>query len=134
DPAAGPSPIFQSLPVAFQAMPAGSLVGLAFFILIFFAALTSSISLLEGPTAWAMNRFGLGRRLTSTIVAGGALLIGIACALGYNVWADVRPLGFWPLPENADILDSIDGVTGKIMLPLAGLGLSIFVGWRADRR
>ena len=134
DPAVGPSLIFQSLPVAFQAMPAGALIGLAFFVLIFFAALTSSISLLEGPTAWAMDRFGLGRRLTSCIVAGGALLIGIACALGYNVWADVRPLGFWPLFENADILDSIDGVTGKIMLPLAGLGLSIFVGWRADRR
>ena len=134
DPAAGPSLIFQSLPIAFQTMPGGALVGLAFFVLIFFAALTSSISLLEGPTAWAMRKFGLGRRIAATMMAGGAFLIGVACALGYNVWSDVRPLAFWGIFETADILDSIDGVTGKIMLPLAGLGLSIFTGWRADRK
>jgi NSS family neurotransmitter:Na+ symporter len=134
DPAAGPSLIFQSLPIAFQIMPAGALVGLAFFVLIFFAALTSSISLLEGPTAWAMRKFGLGRRSAAIMVAVSAFLIGVACALGYNVWSDVRPLAFWGIFETADILDSIDGVTGKIMLPLAGLGLSIFTGWRADRK
>ena len=134
DPAAGPSLIFQSLPVAFQSMPGGAFVGLAFFILIFFAALTSSISLLEGPTAWVMSKLGTSRRVTAFMVSVGCFLIGTACALGYNLWADVRPLAFWPIFENADILDSIDGVTGKIMLPLAGLGLSIFVGWKADRR
>ncbi len=134
DPAAGPSLIFQSLPVAFQTMPGGALIGVAFFVLIFFAALTSSISLLEGPTAWAMSRFGLSRRLTALLVAGSAFLIGLACALGYNEWSDVRLLRFWPIFENADILDSIDGITGKVMLPLAGFGLAIFTGWRADRR
>ena len=134
DPAAGPALVFQSLPVAFQAMPGGALIGLAFFVLIFFAALTSSISLLEGPVAWVMSNFGLPRRASALLVAGGAFLIGLCCALGYNVWSDVRPLAFWGTFENADILDSIDGITGKVMLPLAGLGLSIFVGWRADRR
>ncbi len=134
DPAAGPSLIFQSLPVAFQSMSAGALIGLAFFVLIFFAALTSSISLLEGPTAWAMARFGFRRKVTALFVACGAFLIGGACALGYNVWSDVRPLAFWPIFADADILDSIDGVTGKLMLPLAGFGLALFTGWRADRR
>lgn len=134
DPAAGPALIFNSLPVAFQSMPAGSLIGLSFFILIFFAALTSSISLLEGPVAWAMDRFGLGRRLTAMIVAGAAFLIGLACVLGYGAWSEVRLLGFWGIFAETDILDTIDGLTGKVMLPLAGLGLALFTGWRADRR
>jgi len=133
DPAAGPSLIFKSLPVAFQAMPGGALIGFAFFILIFFAALTSSISLLAGPVEWALNRFKLSRVMTSALVAFAAFLVGIACVLGYGEWSDVRLLGFWGVFAQADILDTLDGLTGKVMLPLAGLGLSIFVGWRADR-
>ncbi len=134
DPAAGPSLIFRSLPVAFQAMPAGALIGFAFFILIFFAALTSSISLLEGPVEWVKSRFGLGRGLTAFLVAFAAFVVGIGCVLGYGAWSDVRLLGFWGIFAQSDILDTLDGLTGKVMLPLSGLGLSIFVGWRADRR
>ncbi|WP_340587838.1 sodium-dependent transporter [Erythrobacter alti] len=134
DPAAGPALIFQSLPIAFNQMPAGSLVGLVFFVLIFFAALTSSISLLEGPTAWVIDRFRFRRPFAAIIVGGVAFLIGVACALGYNVWSDVRPLGFWNIFADSDILDSLDGFTGKIMLPLGAFLVAIFVGWIADRR
>ncbi|GAA0278020.1 sodium-dependent transporter [Alteraurantiacibacter aestuarii] len=134
DPAGGPGLIFQTLPVAFQQMPAGALVGFAFFILIFFAALSSSIALLEAPVAFVIRRFRIGRRLAASLVALAAFLIGVACALGYNVLSDVRPLWFWPTFADADILDSIDDITGKIGLPLAGLGVAIFTGWRASRR
>lgn len=134
DPAAGPALIFQSLPVAFQSMPAGALIGFLFFILIFFAALTSSISLLEGSVAWAIDRFGMPRFAASLLMGGATFLIGCACALGYSVWSDVRLLGFWDIFAETDILDTIDGFTARVTLPLAGLGLSIFVGWRADRR
>lgn len=134
DPASGPALIFTSLPVAFQGMPAGALIGFAFFVLIFFAALTSSISLLEGPVAWVIEKTGLGRRVCALIVAIAAFLVGMACILGYGAWSDVRLLGFWGIFAETDILDTIDGFTGKVMLPLAGLGLSIFAGWRADRR
>ncbi len=133
DPSSGPTLVFQSLPVAFNQMPAGSLIGLAFFVLIFFAALTSSISLLMGPVAWAKLRFDVSH-LTSTLILGFlAWLIGVACALGYNVWSDVRPLSFWGVFETADILDSVDGFTGKVLLPLAAFFVSVFIGWRADR-
>ncbi len=134
DPASGPALIFQSLPVAFNSMPAGALVGFVFFILIFFAALTSSISLLEGPTAWVIDRFRIVRPLAAIMVGSVAFLIGVICALGYNVWADVRPLGFWNAFAQNDILDALDGVTGKIMLPLGAFLVSIFIGWMADRR
>ena len=132
DPAGGPALIFQTLPVAFNAMPGGALVGFVFFILIFFAALTSSISLLEGPTAWVIDRFGLSRRKAALSVGFVAFMIGVTAALGYNVWSDVRPLGFWNIFAETDILDTIDGFTGKIMLPLGALLVAIFVGWKAD--
>ncbi|PZT92966.1 MAG: sodium-dependent transporter [Citromicrobium sp.] len=133
DPAAGPTLVFQSLPFAFQAMPAGALFGFLFFVLILVAAITSSISLLEVPTAWGVGELGWSRPMSALVFGGGAFLIGIACLLGYNVWSDVRPLGFWSLFENTDILDTIDGFTGKIMLPLGALLTSLFIGWKADR-
>ncbi|MCB2084498.1 MAG: sodium-dependent transporter [Sphingomonadaceae bacterium] len=134
DPAAGPTLVFQSLPFAFQSMPAGALIGFLFFLLILVAAITSSISLLEVPTAYGIGERGWGRRKSALIFGGGAFLIGIACLLGYNVWSDVRILGFWPLFAETDILDTVDGFTGKVMLPLVALLTSIFIGWKADRR
>lgn len=133
DPAAGPTLVFQTLPFAFQAMPGGALIGFLFFVLILVAAVTSSISLLEVPTAWGIGELGWSRRKSSLIFGTGAFLIGIACLLGYNVWSDVRLLGFWPLFAETDILDTVDGFTGKVMLPLGAFFTAVFVGWKADR-
>ena len=134
DAAAGPTLVFQSLPNAFHAMPAGSIVGLLFFVLIFFAALTSSISLLEAVVAFIMRRFGWSRAKTAWAMGGAMYLVGVACVLGYNSWSDVRVLGFWNLFAETDILDTIDGVVGKILLPTAALLTSVFIGWRADKK
>ncbi|ABC63162.1 sodium-dependent transporter [Erythrobacter litoralis] len=134
DPAAGPTLVFQTLPFAFQSMPAGALIGFLFFVLILVAAITSSISLLEVPTAYGIGERGWSRRQSALIFGGGAFVVGIACLLGYNVWADVRLLGFWPLFAETDILDTIDGFTGKVMLPLGALLTSVFIGWKADRK
>ncbi|MHA6317274.1 sodium-dependent transporter [Altererythrobacter sp. CAU 1778] len=132
DPASGPTLVFQSLPFAFQTMPGGALFGFLFFVLILVAAVTSSISLLEVPTAWGIGERGWSRPKSALVFGGGAFVIGIACLLGYNVWSDVRPLGFWPLFAETDILDTVDGFTGKVMLPVGALLTSIFVGWKAD--
>ena len=80
-----------------------------------------------------IDRFGLKRRVAAWLVGGVAFLIGVACALGYNAWSDVRLLGFWDIFENTDILDTIDGFTGKIMLPLAAFLVAVLIGWKADR-
>lgn len=133
DPAAGPTLVFQSLPFAFQSMPAGSLIGFLFFVLILVAAVTSSISLLEVPTAWGIGELGMKRPASALMFGTAAFIVGIFCLLGYNVWSDVRPLSFWPLFADTDILDTVDGFTGKVMLPVGALLTSIFVGWRADR-
>ncbi len=134
DPAAGPTLVFQTLPFAFESMPAGSLIGLLFFVLILVAAVTSSISLLEVPTAWGVGQMGWSRTTSALVFGGSAFVIGIFCLLGYNVLSDVRPLGFWSIFAETDILDTVDGFTGKVMLPLGALAASLFVGWKADRR
>ena len=134
DPASGPTLMFQSLPIAFHNMPGGSIVGFLFFVLVFFAALTSSISLVEAPTAWLINSKKWSR-LQSAIVVGLAIfLVGLLGALSFNVLSDVRPLAFWGLMADQDIFNSLDGLVGKLLLPIAAFLTAIFVGWRADRK
>jgi len=125
DAAAGPTLVFQSLPIAFHTMPAGSLVGLL---------LTSSISLLEAVTAWAKEKFSWSRPMAAWITGGVIFMVGVACALSLNIWSDVRLLGFWPLFAEANIFDTVDGLVGKVLLPLTALLTSIFIGWKADKK
>jgi neurotransmitter:Na+ symporter, NSS family len=134
DPAAGPTLMFQTLPTAFHAMPAGALIALLFFILAFFAALTSSISLLEVTVAWLTERFGVGRFAASVSLGVSFFAIGLLSVFAFNIWADHRPLAFVPGFEEANWFDVFDGVTGRILLPLAGLVTAIFIGWIADRK
>lgn len=126
--------MFQTLPSAFMTMPAGSLIGFAFFIMVFFAALTSAVALLEAPTSWAIDRFGLGRGKTTMISGGLVLLIGGMAALSTTTLAGWHPLGFIPLFAGQDFFNTLDVITGKVMLPIAALITAIFVGWIADRK
>lgn len=126
--------MFQTLPHAFQEVPFGSLIGLAFFIMVAFAALTSSVGLLEVPSAWVIERFGLSRPVGVLIVTFGAAVFGALSALSTGALAGFHPLGFIPLFEGMGMLDALDSVTGKVTLPVCALLTSVFVGWVADRR
>ncbi|MBV7255820.1 sodium-dependent transporter [Pacificimonas sp. WHA3] len=130
----GPTLMFQTLPTGFMSMPAGSFIGMLFFVMVFFAALTSSVALLEAPTVWAIDKFGFSRRRTALVVGGLAFAIGILAALSFNVLADFKPLTFIPIFEGQGVFDILDTVTGKILLPLAALLTAIFAGWIADRK
>lgn len=131
---AGPGLMFQSLPIAFQAMPFGSLIGLAFFIMVFFAALTSSVSLLEAPTAWMFEKFNMSRPVATGIVGLGAAVLGVLSALSFNEMADFRPLSFVPIFAEANFFDALDGVTAKLFIPIGAILTCIFVGWVADAK
>ena len=133
DVASGPTLMFQTLPASFQAMPAGSLIGLLFFIMVFFAALTSSVALLEAPTSWAIHRFKTGRILTTTITGGIAFLIGIAATLSFNSQAEFYPLNFG-IFANQNMFGFLDVLSGKILLPVSAFLVAVFVGWIADRK
>ena len=125
--------LFVNLPVAFQAMPAGSLIGLLFFIMVFFAALTSSVALLEASVSWAIGRFNKPRWLVTAVLGGLAFLIGAWASCSFNSQADFQPFDFM-IFSGQPVFGIIDELTAKILLPTSALLVAIFVGWIADRR
>lgn len=126
--------MFQTLPHAFQEIPGGSLLGLAFFIMVAFAALTSSVALMEVPTAWVIDRFRFTRPVAAIIVTFLAAVLGTLSALSTGMLADFHPLGFMPMFEGMGVLDTLDTFTGKITMPVGALLTSIFIGWIANKR
>lgn len=126
DPAAGPGLVFVTLPLAFGQITGGTILGVLFFALLVFAALTSSISLLEPTVELLEERTPMGR-VAATVVAGlAAWALGIAALLSFNAWSEVLIFG-------NNIFDLLDKLTSKFMLPLCGLGAIVFVAWRLDR-
>ena len=122
DPAQGPALAFVTLPQVFAKMPGGAWFGLAFFLLLSVAALTSAVSLLEVPVAFAVARFGISRRTAALSIGAAVFLAGVPSALGSGPWADVRLFGM-------PILSAVDHLASNILLPLGGLMLAIFTGW-----
>ena len=127
DPAAGPGLVFVTLPLAFGNMSGGLILGTLFFVLLSFAALTSSISLLEPVVETLEERTPLNR-VGATVVAGLATwLLGIGALLSFNLWSDVKLGGL-------NLFDLLDYATSKFMLPLAGLGAIVFAAWKLEQQ
>ncbi len=122
-PNAGPGLIFQTLPIAFGAMPAGSFIATLFFILVAFAAWTSAISLVEPTIAWVVENTNINRKLGCLLLGSLIWLIGISVVLSFNVWQDVK------LVFGLGIFDSLDKLTSTILLPTGGLLMAIFAGY-----
>ena len=132
DPAEGPGLIFVTLPIAFGNMPGGMIFGALFFILLFFAALTSSIGSLEPAVAWVEEHRGIKRSNAAIIVCGSAFVIGMGSIFSFNIWSGWRPLGFIGRFDQANFYNVIDYATSNLMMPLGGLLLALFVGWRVS--
>lgn len=122
EPAAGPGLIFQTLPIAFGHMPGGQIFATLFFILLGFAAWTSSISLVEPAVAWLIERLKIRRGRAAVYVGTLIWIIGISVLLSFNIWSDVKLLGL-------NLFDLLDKLTTNIMLPLGGLLMAIFAIW-----
>jgi NSS family neurotransmitter:Na+ symporter len=127
EPGAGPGLVFISLPLAFGHMPGGVLFGSLFFVLLSFAAWTSSISLLEPAVTWLVETLHI-KRVTATLYAGILTwLLGIVSVFSFNSWAfDFEFAG--QLKENG-VFDILDIATANFMLPLGGLFIAIFAAW-----
>ena len=123
EPGAGPGLLFQTLPLAFSQMPAGTVFGTLFFVLVAFAAWSSSISLAEPVVAWAVESKGVSRIKAGVWVGFSAWILGIGTVLSFNHWSDVTFMG-------KTFFDSLDFLTANIMLPLGGLMIAVFVGWK----
>jgi len=122
DPAHGVTLAFVVLPEVFAAMPGGSGIAVAFFLLLAIAALTSAVALLEVPVAWAMTRWSWTRERAAAVIGTITLVLGIPVTLGYGLLA----------PETSgtpSLLDRIDHVASNILLPLSGMAVALLVGW-----
>ncbi len=128
DPAEGPGLIFVTLPIAFGQMPGGHLLGLLFFILLFFAAFTTAIGMLEPVVSW-FNDAGMKRSVMAFWSGATAWLVGIFAALSFNLWQDFKPFSLLALLRDKTIFDLMDFLISNIMLPLNGLLIALFAGW-----
>lgn len=123
EPNAGPGLIFQTLPIALGAMPAGGIFATLFFILVGFAAWTSSISLVEPVIAWIVESTTMSRKRASVVVGLLIWLVGVSVSLSFNVWGDVK------IVFGLGIFDTLDKLTSTVMLPLGGVLMAIFAGY-----
>lgn len=125
---AGPGLMFVSLPKVFQAMGSvtGTVIGVLFFAMVFFAALTSCISILEAIVSSLMDEFKWTRKKATVIGSIYGWLLGIFVALGYNLFYFEYKL---PNGSTAQILDIFDYVSNNIMMPVLALLTCILIGW-----
>jgi NSS family neurotransmitter:Na+ symporter len=129
DPAEGPGLIFVSLPIAFGSVTGGLIFGTLFFILLFFAALTSVIGTLEPMIAWWEERFQMRRWQAALFVCGSVFLLGMGTVFSFNLWSNWRPLASFERFADFGYFEILDYLTANIMMPLSGLLLAVFVGW-----
>lgn len=122
----GPGLVFVTLPIAFGNMPFGTLFGTLFFVLLVFAAWSSSVSLIEPAVAWLMENRGASR--PKACLALGLLTwgMGLGTVFSFNYWSELKVFG-------KTFFDLLDYVTSNIMLPLGGVLMAIFAGWLMKR-
>ena len=122
----GASLMFETLPKVFESMPFGDVVGAAFFIMVFFAAITSSISLMETIVSIVRDKTGWGRKTACGAVLAVTVLLGLPSALGYGV------LDFVRLDINGEslfFLEMFDFVSNSVIMPVVAFLTCVFVGY-----
>jgi NSS family neurotransmitter:Na+ symporter len=130
DPAGGPGLVFISLPIAFGNVTGGLIFGTLFFILLFFAAITSVIGALEPMIAWWQERFDMKRATAAVLVCSSVFVLGLGTVFSFNLWSEWRPLSFIPRFAEFGYFEILDYLTANLMMPIGGLLLALFVGWR----
>jgi NSS family neurotransmitter:Na+ symporter len=122
EPTQGPSLLFASIPTGLMQLPLADLLMAIFFLLLIFAALPSSISLLEVSVAIMIDEFGWERRKAAMLLGAVIFLYGIPSALS----------GASSNPLIAGWFSTLDYVVSNLMFPLGGVGISLFTGWRLE--
>jgi len=114
--------MFVTLPKVFATMPFGRVVGILFFLLVIFAALTSSISLLEALVAVALEKTKLTRVQATVTITILCMIVAVPSVLGYNVWSAVRIAGF-------AFLDFFDFISNSVLMPFVECLTCLMIGW-----
>jgi NSS family neurotransmitter:Na+ symporter len=134
EPDAGPGLVFITLPFVFGDIPGGQLFGTIFFVLLLFAALTSSIGMIEAPVAWLSERTALGRTGAALLAGGISWSLGVLAVLSQNRLADYYPLDGIDIFAGKTFFDLFDFLVINIMMPLGGILIAIFAGWLVQRK
>jgi NSS family neurotransmitter:Na+ symporter len=125
DPAGGPGLVFMNMPVALMALPGGVFWAILFFLLLFIAALTSAISLLEVAASYFIDDMGWSRTKATLTCAIVITAVGVPSALSGTGGMFTTFFG-----DGTSWFDGVDWAVSNVMLPLGGLGVALFVGWR----
>ena len=130
NPGEGPGLVFVTMPVAFGVMPLGQLVGTIFFLLLFVAAFTSTLGMLEPIVSTMEEKWQHKSRYALAFSAAIVIwAVGLAPALSASLLSDVRLLSFIPAFADQDVFTSFYFLTAVIMLPLNGFLIALFAGW-----
>lgn len=127
NPTSGPDLVFLTLPTLFAQIGGGYLISIVFFLLLLFAAITSSFSMLEVIVAYLVEEFDLTRFKANVVAFLSVGLLSSLCALSQVPGSKIRLFG-------SNLFDLFDYVSSNLMLPLGGLAIVIFVGWFMDRK
>lgn len=119
---AGAGLMFEMLPKIFSTIPLGNIIGVVFFLLVFFAALTSSISLMETVVSIIQDKLHLKRTTTCLIVVAGCTLFALPSTLGFGLWENIKIFGL-------NFLDFFDFISNSVIMPIVALLTCIFVGY-----
>ena len=118
----GPGLMFVTLPQVFESMKGGTVIGAAFFILVLFAALTSSISLMETVVSIFSDKFKVKRSTACILTIAICLFLGIPSSLGFGLWGGVKIIGL-------SFLDFFDFISNSVLMPIVAFLTCIFVGY-----
>ncbi len=118
----GPGLMFITLPKVFESMKGGTFIGALFFLLVLFAALTSSISLMETVVSIVRDKFGWKRKATCIAVLVFCIVLGLPSSLGFGLWSGISLGGM-------SILDMFDFFSNSILMPIVALLTCIFIGY-----
>ncbi len=118
----GPGLMFVTLPKVFESMAAGRFIGILFFLLVLFAALTSSISLMETVVSNLCDKLKIKRITSCIVVYVGSILFGLLSLFGYSIWSEVKIIGM-------QFLDFFDFISNSILIPVVAFFTCIFIGY-----
>ena len=121
-PNSGPGLVFETLPIAFGNMFGGWLVGVLFFVALVFAALSSSIALIEPAVAWLIENKGFSREKACLWSGLVAWLLGFGTVFSFNAWKNVKLF-------DRTFFELVDYLTANLMLPIGGFCIAVFAGW-----
>lgn len=114
--------MFVTLPKVFEKMTGGAIIGALFFILVFLAALTSSISIMEAITSSFVDKFKITRKKAALICLVISIVLGIPSSLGNGAWSHITILGM-------DFLTFFDYLSNSVVMPIVALFTCILIGW-----